>query len=212
METTGKRFVSCVAPSRPLTLHQYTFFADQRYARNLIELNDHFELMVICWKPGQVSPIHNHANSSCWMGVARGELLEEYARLLAGHAQCWLTTSQILPRAAPRRWQHLRAQEGATSLHTKFRHAHAMQGEQHVMQRGLVGYINDEIAVHRIRPNTDSHLVSMCAFHTCVRRFAYALSLQPPLRAADQAVSGVLPSAGEGVRGEDVRRLPLDQH
>lgn len=29
------------------------------------------------------------------------------------------------------------------------------------MKQGLVGYINDEIAVHRIRPNSESPLVSM---------------------------------------------------
>jgi len=116
---------------------QYTFFAEQRYARNLIELNESFELMVICWKPGQVSPVHNHAGSSCWMGVGCGELMEEYFH--------------PVPR-----------EDGAT--------CELKKGESHVMTRGQVGYISDEIAIHRIRPNSDSPLVSIHLYAPPIKR------------------------------------------
>lgn len=42
---------------------QYCFFNEVRYARNLVERNQYFELIVICWKAGQQSPIHNHEGS-----------------------------------------------------------------------------------------------------------------------------------------------------
>lgn len=38
----------------------YVNFCDHKYARNLVNANDMLEMMVICWLPGQVSPIHNH--------------------------------------------------------------------------------------------------------------------------------------------------------
>jgi len=38
-------------------------FCDEHYARNLICRTPHFELLVLCWKPGQASTIHDHAGS-----------------------------------------------------------------------------------------------------------------------------------------------------
>jgi len=31
--------------------------------------------MAVCWEPGQVSRVHNHAGQSCWMTVPVGKLL-----------------------------------------------------------------------------------------------------------------------------------------
>lgn len=36
-------------------------FCKIKYSRNLIELNEDFELILLCWLPGQESPIHNHS-------------------------------------------------------------------------------------------------------------------------------------------------------
>ena len=43
---------------------KYAFFSGEHYVRNLVETNDDFELLVICWGPGQISRIHNHDNSN----------------------------------------------------------------------------------------------------------------------------------------------------
>merc|ERR1711879_745862 len=56
----------------------YALYHPAFYARNLVEANEHFELIVICWKDGQKSPIHNHAGSSCWMGCLQGKIEETY--------------------------------------------------------------------------------------------------------------------------------------
>ncbi len=45
------------------------------YTRNLIYKDERFELMAVCWEPGQVSRVHNHAGQSCWMTVPVGKLL-----------------------------------------------------------------------------------------------------------------------------------------
>ena len=63
----------------------YRLFNDGFYARNLVEVCDLFELIVICWKEGQTSPIHNHAGQHCWMAVLEGTIEEtHYAHPEAG--------------------------------------------------------------------------------------------------------------------------------
>ena len=39
---------------------EYAHFCPLKYSRNLVARTPKFELMVICWGVGQVSPIHNH--------------------------------------------------------------------------------------------------------------------------------------------------------
>lgn len=50
------------------------------YTRNLVARNDQFEMLVLCWSPGQQSPIHNHAGQHCWMAVLEGEMEETLYR------------------------------------------------------------------------------------------------------------------------------------
>lgn len=40
---------------------EFALFCQLKYARNLIEFNENFELIILCWLPGQESPIHNHS-------------------------------------------------------------------------------------------------------------------------------------------------------
>jgi len=57
---------------------EYVLFDNNHYTRNLIESNEYFELILICWKAGQRSPIHNHENQSCWMTILEGDIQETY--------------------------------------------------------------------------------------------------------------------------------------
>ena len=47
------------------------------YTRNLIH-TDHssYTLLLLCWNPGQSSPIHNHPCDACWMKVLQGAVQE----------------------------------------------------------------------------------------------------------------------------------------
>lgn len=56
------------------TLKPYLYFSDEHYTRNLIHKTDLFELLAICWDVGQKSPIHNHRDQRCWMGMPYGKL------------------------------------------------------------------------------------------------------------------------------------------
>jgi cysteine dioxygenase len=54
----------------------FALFDAGSYTRNLVVRERHFELMVLCWGPGQESPIHNHEGQDCWMAVLEGEIEE----------------------------------------------------------------------------------------------------------------------------------------
>lgn len=58
----------------------YALFKDDCYARNLVARSGAFELLVICWKAGQVSPIHDHQGQRCWMTVLDGSMRERHFR------------------------------------------------------------------------------------------------------------------------------------
>jgi cysteine dioxygenase len=51
-----------------------TCFAPNSYTRNLVCRTGAFELLVLCWKPGHESTIHDHAGSLNAIRVHRGEL------------------------------------------------------------------------------------------------------------------------------------------
>lgn len=55
---------------------QFAVFDPYKYTRNLIEQNEHYLLMLLCWSPCQQSPIHDHAGSDCWLRVLKGDLVE----------------------------------------------------------------------------------------------------------------------------------------
>ena len=56
------------------SIQKYLFWSPNFYTRNLIYKDDRFEMMAICWEPGQVSRVHNHCEQRCWMMVPLGRL------------------------------------------------------------------------------------------------------------------------------------------
>jgi len=52
----------------------HTHFVDAAYARNLVCRTQSFELIVMCWRPGHESTIHDHAGSLSAITVHRGTL------------------------------------------------------------------------------------------------------------------------------------------
>jgi cysteine dioxygenase len=51
-------------------------FSSRHYMRNLMRSGPWFHALILCWKNGQRSPIHDHAGSSCGVRVLRGTLTE----------------------------------------------------------------------------------------------------------------------------------------
>jgi len=58
----------------PAALERYTFFAPRCYTRNCIYKTPQFELLLLCWQPGQASAVHGHEGQLCWMRVVAGAL------------------------------------------------------------------------------------------------------------------------------------------
>jgi cysteine dioxygenase len=51
-------------------------FSDRGYTRNLVRSGPFYNVLALCWKNGQRSPIHDHKGSSCALRVLRGTLTE----------------------------------------------------------------------------------------------------------------------------------------
>jgi cysteine dioxygenase len=56
------------------SLRPYVHFDDKFYTRNLIYRDDLFEVMAICWQPGQKTAVHTHNGQLCWMLTQRGAI------------------------------------------------------------------------------------------------------------------------------------------
>ena len=57
-------------------LRPYVGFKEGTYARHRVHLVEHAELLVLCWRPGQRTPIHDHAGSYGAVRVLRGVMWE----------------------------------------------------------------------------------------------------------------------------------------
>jgi predicted metal-dependent enzyme (double-stranded beta helix superfamily) len=60
----------------PDELANYLNWDSSSYCRNLVAYDEAFTILLLTWDKGQVSPIHDHAGSSCWVKVISGELNE----------------------------------------------------------------------------------------------------------------------------------------
>lgn len=60
----------------PEELAGHALFSEKRYARNLVHKTSGFEIMIMCWKAGQRSSIHDHAGSLGGLKILSGELTE----------------------------------------------------------------------------------------------------------------------------------------
>src|SRR2546421_10908170 len=57
-------------------LRPYISFKPGTYARHRVFRNEHIELLVLCWRPGQRTPIHNHNGSFGAVRVLHGVMWE----------------------------------------------------------------------------------------------------------------------------------------
>ena len=66
-------------------LKEFVKFNDDVYARNSIVKLPHIEVLVMCWRKGQLSPIHDHSGSACAVKVIQGVATEiTYTKIPSG--------------------------------------------------------------------------------------------------------------------------------
>lgn len=58
-------------------------FDPQHYQRNKIATGEWYDMLVICWRPGQESTIHDHRDSSCGFKILEGTATEVRYKKLA---------------------------------------------------------------------------------------------------------------------------------
>lgn len=67
------------ALERPLTIDDvapWVRFDSKNYVRNLVRKGAHWELRLLCWRPGQTSSLHAHGSASCAFRIIRGSATE----------------------------------------------------------------------------------------------------------------------------------------
>ncbi len=61
-------------------------FHPDHYLRNLMRTGPCYQALILCWRPGQRSPIHDHLGSSCAVRILRGMATETlFERTEEGH-------------------------------------------------------------------------------------------------------------------------------
>lgn len=57
-------------------MSEFVHFNETRYRRNKVFESEDVELLCLCWKSGQRSPIHDHAHSICGVKIIEGVATE----------------------------------------------------------------------------------------------------------------------------------------
>ena len=58
----------------PQELERYVVWNDEHYTRHLVYRDDRYQMILLGWGVGQVTPVHDHDGQRCWMLVDRGRL------------------------------------------------------------------------------------------------------------------------------------------
>jgi len=76
----------CTAPLPWTLLQRYVRFDAAGYARQSIVRGEAFELLLLCWLPGQATPVHGHDGSAGLVRVVTGSLEESLFESLDAEA------------------------------------------------------------------------------------------------------------------------------
>lgn len=114
----------------------YVLSSPLHYTRNLVEDNEELEMIVLVWLPGQLSRIHDHGGSHCFLTVLEGEVVEKkYLRI---ENDGTLSSEGQHPSEAPGPCPPLKEVE-VSKLHV-----------------GESAYIHDRIGLHIVGNESDS--------------------------------------------------------
>ena len=69
-------FVNHIDKIKRKDIENHIMFSEGGYKRNLIYRDEDFELLLLCWNKGSVTPIHHHPEKGCLMRLIQGELEE----------------------------------------------------------------------------------------------------------------------------------------
>lgn len=70
---------------RQLPIEEYISFSDQEYKRNFVHVSSKCEVTVLCFKKGQITPIHDHGGSIGVQNRFSAGYLGHGIRIFCGH-------------------------------------------------------------------------------------------------------------------------------
>jgi cysteine dioxygenase len=78
-------------------LRPYVSFKEGTYARHRVFICNHAELLVLCWRPGQRTPIHDHAGSFGSVRVLEGFMWETLFEMDSGTGLVYKSAREWTP-------------------------------------------------------------------------------------------------------------------
>jgi cysteine dioxygenase len=78
-------------------LRPYVSFKEGTYARHRVFFCEHAELLVLCWRPGQRTPIHDHAGSFGAVRVLEGFMWETLFEMDEGQGLLYNSSREWTP-------------------------------------------------------------------------------------------------------------------
>ena len=81
LKTTTKAEYKSIGANLDIPLEEiipYAFWSQDHYTRNCIVREDNYELILLCWEPGQETPIHCHGGEECWVYIIEGQIEETH--------------------------------------------------------------------------------------------------------------------------------------
>lgn len=145
------------------SLRPYLSWRDDKYARNLIHRCDLFDVILLCWQPGQATPIHNHNGNLGWIRLISGTLRETSYRLPGGATVPDLSTVEIDEQGVG---------QGVDIEET---------GQADVSETGTVCAVDRSRAIHRVA-NASSNGEQLVTLHVYSRPHDSALAFDPGAR------------------------------
>lgn len=71
-------------------------FCSEGYQRRLLCRTPRFDLLILCWQPGQASSIHDHTDSLNVTRVYQGTLTARTFQPIAAHERCYPTSKMAI--------------------------------------------------------------------------------------------------------------------
>ena len=83
MEDAPKKDYTALAKRLEIPIEAYLpymYWDKESYTRNCIVRTEQYELILLCWEPGQETPIHCHGGEECWVKILKGTIKEKRYR------------------------------------------------------------------------------------------------------------------------------------
>ncbi|NKB89273.1 MAG: hypothetical protein GKS06_13730 [Acidobacteria bacterium] len=80
----------------PDEIERYVVWDEEHYTRHLVYRDERFQVILLGWSIGQVTPVHDHAGQCCWMRIESGRLeMSDYAWKEGGGAPSLLNRETV---------------------------------------------------------------------------------------------------------------------